>query len=130
MNCVRLPKFYYLLFPVLLSGCAGGQYHSAGRTAEVRNDPAGAYDQYWHAAASNPGNGAAADGMNRTRAAAAAYWERSGLAALDDERYEDAWRCFMRVLDIQPDHATAAQMIRQLEQTQPTRVATVREEYV
>lgn len=130
MSHKRLVCFLCSCIAFLTSGCAGGQYLSAAKTAETRNDPARAYEQYCRAAASDPGNAAAADGINRTRAAAAAYWERSGLAAMDAQRYEDAWRCFMRVLDIQPDHATATQMIRQLEQTQPQRVALVREEYM
>jgi hypothetical protein len=115
---------------VAVTGCAGGKYLEAGKKAEDRNDPAGAYEHYCRAAAAAPDSSTAADGLARTRVGAAAYWERLALGALDDGKTEDAWRMLMRTLEIQPDHATAAQLLRQMEQVEPQRLALVRSEYI
>lgn len=113
-----------------LCGCGGGRNADLARQAEERGDPAVAYDYYCRAAQDHRGSLTVADGLERTRPAAAAYWERLALTAADEGRYADAWRCWMRTIEIQPDHATAAQMIRQLETEHSTQIATARDDWL
>jgi len=113
---------------VLAAGCGGNQAYQAGVQAERRDQPQVAYDHYLMAARQNP-NAAAADGLRRTAAAAAAFWEAEAVLAADEGRYADAWQMWMRVLDIRPDHPTAPDMILRLEQTQPAAIAAVRGDY-
>lgn len=113
-----------------LCGCGGGRNADLARQAEERGDPAVAYDYYCRAAQDHRGSLTVADGIERTRPAAAAHWERLALTAADEGRHADAWRCWMRTIEIQPDHATAAQMIRQLETEHSTQVAMAREDWL
>lgn len=111
----------FLLPP--LAGCAGGRYYDQGRIAEQRGEPQVAYDQYCKAAANQPGDGQIAAALARVRPAAAAFWEARGVAQMDNGNYGEAWRCFLKALDVQPDDATAIRMIQQLETEHGTEVA-------
>lgn len=111
------------------AGCDGGKSYRLGKTAEKKGDSAEAYDHYVRAA-SKLRSGIVANGLERTRDDAAAQSERAGLAAMDEGRYDDAWRLFMRTLDIQPGHATAAQLVRKLENEHPDAIAAVRHEWM
>lgn len=119
-----------LIGSLWLCGCGGGRNADLARQAEERGDPAVAYDYYCRAAQEHRGSLTVADGIERTRPAAAAHWERLALTAVDEGRHADAWRCWMRTIEIQPDHATAAQMIRQLETEHSTQVASAREDWL
>lgn len=110
-------------------GCAGGKYYQMGKTAEQKGDSAAAYDYYCRAGARQR-SGAIAGGLARTRADAAAQSERAGLAAMDEGRFSDAWRRFMRALEIQPDHATAAQLVRKLQNEHSTEIAAAQHEWL
>ncbi len=110
-------------------GCADGKYYQLGKTAEQKGDSAAAYDYYCRAGAKQR-SGAVAGGLARTRADAAAQSERAGLAAMDQGRYDNAWRWFMRTLEIQPDHPTAAQLVRKLENEHSSEVAAARQEWL
>lgn len=127
---IRPAPIFSLIGILGLCGCGGGRNADLARQAEERGDPAVAYDYYCRAAQDHRGSLTVADGLERTRPAAAAYWERLALTAADEGRYADAWRCWMRTIEIQPDHATAAQMIRQLETEHSTRIATARDDWL
>lgn len=127
---LRRCSMVLIAFVTSAGGCGGGRNADLARQAEERGDPAVAYDYYCRAAQDHRGSLTVADGLERTRPAAAAYWERLALTAADEGRYADAWRCWMRTIEIQPDHATAAQMIRQLETEHSTQIAAVREDWL
>ncbi len=115
---------------VVIVGCGGTRFYRLGRNAEEKGDPSSAYEKYCLAAGRYHSNGIVANGLARTRADAAAQSERAGLAAMDAGHYEDAWRLFMRTLDIQPDHATAVPLIRQLEKEHPDAIAAAKQEWM
>lgn len=121
-------KFGFVAAAVLV-GCGGGEYFKLGQKAEQKGDSATAYDQYARAAAQHR-SGAVADALARTRHAATAQAERAGLEAMDEERYDDAWRAFMRTLDIQPDHATAVELVHQLERDYPEEIASAKRDWL
>lgn len=130
LQSLRRSSMVLIAFVASAGGCGGGRNADLARQAEERGDPAVAYDYYCRAAQDHRGSLTVADGLERTRPAAAAYWERLALTAADEGRYADAWRCWMRTIEIQPDHATAAQMIRQLETEHSTQVAAVCEDWL
>jgi len=112
-----------------LSGCATGQDYEIGQRAERNQEPHVAYDAYCRAAAKNPDNGTIKSAIKRVTPKAADYWEKQGHLAAGEKRYADAWRNFMHVLEIRPDHPSAGLVIRQLEQQHPTEVAYARQEF-
>ncbi|HKQ46756.1 MAG TPA: hypothetical protein VJZ71_01660 [Phycisphaerae bacterium] len=122
--------FAALALVLVSEGCGGTRFYRAGREAEKKGDWATAYKEYCRAAERYRSNGIVADGLARVRPAAAAQAERAGLAAMDAGRFDDAWRLFMRALDIQPDHANAAQLIRQIECDHPGQIALAKNEWL
>ncbi len=119
-----------LLVIASVSRCGPGQRYLSARKAEERGDIHVAYDLYCQAARNRAGNGAVAAGIKRTSAAAAAHWEVQARAAIVDGHRADAWRMWMRVLDIRPDHPTAARKIRRIEERQDSAVSAARNEWL
>jgi hypothetical protein len=115
---------------LVLPGCGNGKVFKQAQTAEKRGRPEVAYEEYCKAARENRGSGAVIEGLSRTREHAAAFWEKRALLAIDDSRYVDAWRMLMRVLEIQPDESSSADLIRRLEKEHEAELAGPREEYV
>ncbi len=113
----------------LVSGCATGRDYEVGQKAERSGDAHLAYDAYCRAAIQQPDNGTIKSAITRVTPKAADYWEKQGHMAMGQRRYADSWRSFMRVLEIRPDHPSAAMVIRQLEQEHPTEVAFARQDY-
>lgn len=114
---------------MFVSGCATGRDYEVGQKAERSGDAHLAYDAYCRAAAQSPDNGTIKSAIKRVTPKAADYWEKQGHMAMSQRRYADSWRSFMRVLEIRPDHPSAALVIRQLEQEHPTEVAFARQDY-
>lgn len=114
---------------MFLAGCGTGQDYEIGQRAERNQEPQVAYDAYLRAASQNPDNSTIKSALQRVTPKAAEYWEKQGHLAVGERRYADAWRDFMRVLEIRPDHPSAPLVIRQLEQQHPTEVAYARQEY-
>ena len=112
-----------------LSGCATGRDYEMGQKAERSGDAHLAYDAYCRAAQQNPDNAVVKSAIKRVTPKAADYWEKQGHLAMNQGRYPDSWRSFMRVLEIRPDHPSAALVIRQLEQEHPTEVAFAKQDY-
>jgi|CXWL01.1.fsa_nt_gi hypothetical protein len=112
------------------SGCSNGKVFTQAQKAEKRGRPEVAYEEYCKAAVDHHGSGAVAAGLSRTREAAAAFWEKRALIAMDEHRYVDAWRMLMRVLEIQPDEDSSADLIRRLESEHADALADPREEYL
>lgn len=121
--------FALMLFATLASGCATGRDYEMGQKAERSGDAHLAYDAYCRAASQNPDNGVIKSAIKRVTPKAADYWEKQGHMAVSQKQYADAWRSFMRVLEIRPDHPSAALVVRQLEQEHPTEVAYARQDY-
>lgn len=122
--------FAALALVLVSEGCGGTRFYRAGRAAEKKEDWATAYKEYCRAAERYRSNGIVANGLARVRPAAAAQAERAGLTAMDEGRYDDAWRSFMRALDIQPDHANAAQLVRQVECDHSEQIASARNDWL
>ena len=112
-----------------LIGCDAGPNFDAGQRAEKARDYHVAYDAYCQAAVQNPDNGTVATAIRRVAPKAAAFWKTQGHRAVGEGRYPDAWRMFMRVLEIEPNHPSAALVLRQLEKEHGPEVAFVRQEY-
>src|SRR5205814_1881389 len=49
---------------------------------------------------------------------------------MDEGQYDDAWRMLMKALEIEPDSAPTAKMIRQLETQQAPQVAAARADWL
>jgi len=126
----RCPPSGLLCLVLVFGGCAGGRNYEQGRLAEQRGEPHVAYDQYCKAAAEQPRNWAIADALARVRPGASAYWEAQGLAEMDAGRYGEAWRNFMKALEVQPDSTTVARMVRQLEEQHGPAVAEARAQWL
>lgn len=124
-----LPALALAFAASLFSGCATGRDYEMGQKAERSGDAHLAYDAYCRAASQNPDNTVIKSAIKRVTPKAADYWEKQGHLAVSQKRYPDAWRSFMRVLEIRPDHPSAAMVVRQLEQEHPTEVAFARQDY-
>lgn len=125
--CAYLPS---ILLLIAGAGCSSGTPYHAGRKAEKRGDAHMAYDNYCRAALNHAGSSAIAAGIKRTHPAAAAFWEAQATAAAEEGRYVDAWRMWMRMLEIRPDHPTAPQMIRQLQEQHAVEIAHARADWL
>lgn len=120
--------------PGLVAGCAGGFGGGQGRLAEQRGEYHRAYDLYCQEAQTNPQSRLLALAMDRVAPQAANYWEDRAHQAVDRGDYAEAWRLFMRVLEIRPDHPSAPHLIRRLERDhasviEPLRLAWRRRGY-
>jgi tetratricopeptide (TPR) repeat protein len=111
------------------TGCMSGRYYEEGYAAEKKGDYARAYDRYCLAAAANPEGVGIGSAINRVSNKAAAYWETQAHIAVNDGRLADAWRMFMRTLEIRPDHPSAALLIRQIEKRNDPRIAAARSDW-
>ncbi len=110
----------------VIVGCGPGKAYRTGRRAEKRGAAHNAYDAYCRAGRKHPGSSAVASGIKRSGPAAAAFWEDEANAATVEGRHADAWRMWMRVLDIQPEHSIAPGAIRRIERQYPTAIADAR----
>ncbi len=117
-------------FLLHLTGCGGGERYRIGREAEKRGDASKAYDEYRGDAVKHHGSGAVAAALERIVPAAAAESESAALTAMDQGRHADAWRLFMRTLEIQPNHPDAPQLIRRLETDHSAEIAEARAEWL
>lgn len=126
---LRRAAFALTCCVALLSGCATGRDYEMGQKAERGGDAHLAYDAYCRAAQQNPDNATIKSAIKRVTPKAADYWEKQGHLAMSQGRYPDSWRSFMRVLEIRPDHPSAALVIKQLEQQHPTEIAYAKQEY-
>ena len=110
-------------------GCGLGKTYRIGREAEKRGTSHEAYDAYCRSANKHPGSGAVASGIRRTAPQAAAFWEAQARTASSQYRYADAWRMWMRALEIQPNHPTAPDAIRRLESRYAGTIADARADW-
>lgn len=120
------------MIPVALgasAGCAGEAYDRA-RAAERSGDASRAYDEYILAAQDHHGKSVIRAGLSRVRERAAADAESAALSLMDQGRFADAWRMFMRALDIQPSHPDVPQLIRRLERDHPDVIAAARSDWL
>jgi hypothetical protein len=111
------------------AGC-GGKTYRVGRKAESRGEVHIAYDKYRLAAREHPGSGAVASGIKRTGPPAAGFWESQARAAMEEGRFTDAWRMWMRVLEISPNHYEAPGIIRQLQDQHAAEIADARADWL
>ncbi|MEE8384658.1 MAG: hypothetical protein V3S01_01920 [Dehalococcoidia bacterium] len=111
------------------AGCSGKTYR-VGRKAESRGEVHVAYDKYRLAAREHPGSGAVASGIKRTGPSAAGFWESQARAAMEEGRFTDAWRMWMRVLEISPNHYEAPGIIRQLHSQHASEIADARADWL
>lgn len=119
-----------LFASVALVGCGGrGREYNLGRQAEQRGDSSRAYDEYCRAGARSR-SGTVAAALERTAPKAADEAESAALTAMDEGRYDDAWRLLMRALDIMPNHPNAPELIRRLEAEHPAEIMAVKSDYV
>jgi hypothetical protein len=114
----------------LVAGCSAGKEYDVARKAELAGDAPKAYDGYLKAAEKHSGDGGVIGGLKRTAPAAANFWESEAILAANEGRYDDAWRMWMRVLEIQPGHPTAPGVIRQLERDHGSAIALARADYL
>jgi hypothetical protein len=114
----------------LVAGCSAGKEYDVARKAELAGEAPKAYDGYLKAAEKHSADGGVIGGLKRTAPAAADFWESEAILAANEGRYDDAWRMWMRVLEIQPGHPTAPGVIRQLEQDHGSAIALARADYL
>ncbi len=114
----------------LIGGCAGGKEFQTGWQAERRKQFHVAYEYYCKAAEKSPSNRVISGAIARVAAKAARHWEDQAHAAVKAGRYDEAWRFFMRALEIRPDHPSAAHLIRQLEREHPQEVTVAKHEWL
>ncbi len=110
----------------LLAGCGPGATRKLARQAERRGDIHKAYDFYCEWAAEFPDHVEAGEAIARLGPSAAAYWFSRARSAWREGRTVDTWRTAMRALEIRPDHADAAALVRRLETNYAGEVALAR----
>jgi hypothetical protein len=113
-----------------LPGCLPVTEFSEARKAEQSGDYHRAYDIYCQAAADSPDNRLLTLAIERIAPRAASYWEDRAHQAVDRGDYAEAWRLFMRVLEIRPDHPSAPHLIRRLERDHPETVGPLRQAWL
>lgn len=111
------------------AGCVVDKHYRVGREAEERGDSSRAYDEYCRSGAASR-SGAVAAALERTAPGAADEAESAAITALDQGRYDEAWRLLMRVLDIMPNHPNAPELIRRLEAEHSAEIALVSADYL
>ena len=130
MNRSTFPRQRIVLVASLIwiSGCAAGgpSKLKEANVADRQGRHHVAYDAYCAAAAKNPGSASLAANIRRVAPLAARYWEAHALAFYDQGRMMDAWRTGMRVLEIQPDHASAIQLVLRIERDYPVETLAAR----
>lgn len=115
---------------VTVAGCGGGTTFDAGERAERRGEYHIAYERYVRAAARAPNSRRVATALRRIAPKAAGYWESQGRIAEGEGRHADAWRMYMRGLDIRPNDHTLVGLIRHLSNQRPERIADARREWM
>jgi tetratricopeptide (TPR) repeat protein len=115
---------------VALTGCATTPDARQAWNAEKAGEYALAYERYCAAAEDRPGNAQIAAAIRRVAPLAARHWEQNAHTALDRGESIRAWRMFMRVLEIQPDHPSAAQLVRRIERDHPAETRLARAEWM
>lgn len=128
MNSVR-PWVTCLLLVLIGAGCAVDKHYRAGREAEERGDSSRAYDEFNRSGAARR-SGAVAAALERTAPGAADEAESAAITAMDQGRYDEAWRLLMRVLDIMPNHPNAPELIRRIEAEHGDKIALVSADYL
>lgn len=118
-----------VLFALAGAGCAVDKHYRVGRQAEERGDSSLAYDEYCRSGAASR-SGAVAAALERTAPGAADEAESAAITAMDQGRYDEAWRLLMRVLDIMPNHPNAPELIRRIEAEHSAEIAMVSADYL
>jgi len=108
-----------------MAGCMGSGADEA-RRAELVGNYHRAYDLYVQAAEVNHRSRLLEMAISRLAPQAASHWETQAHRAMDQQDYAEAWRLFMRVLEIRPDHPSAPHLIRRIERDHPDAVAPIR----
>ena len=115
---------------VAVYGCGGGgREYRLGRQAEERGDSSRAYDEYCRAGTRSR-SGSVSAALERVAPGAADEAESAALAAMDEGRYDDAWRLLMRTLDIMPNHPNVPELIRRIEAEHPAEITAVKTDYL
>ena len=99
----------------LLAGCFPDTTLKLARQAEHRWEVHKAYDFYCQMAAEFPDRAEVGEAIARLGPTAAVYWFSRARIAWSEGRTADAWRTAMHALEIRPDHADAAALVRRLE---------------
>ena len=110
----------------LLAGCGPAATRKLARQAERRGDIHEAYDFYCEWAAEFPDHVEAGEAISRLGPTAANYWFSRARSAWREGRTVDTWRTAMRALEIRPDHADAAALVRRIETNYAGEVALAR----
>lgn len=100
-----------------------GRAIQQAQAAEQRGQAHVAYDYYAQAARERPRDSTAAAGIKRHAPTAANYWSLQAHQAASEGRHDEAWTMAMRSLQIRPDQQNVIDLVRQLEQRQPTAIA-------
>ena len=108
-----------------MAGCMGSGADEA-RRAELAGNYHRAYDLYVRAAEVNHRSRLLGLAIARLAPQAASHWETQAHRAMDQHDHAEAWRLFMRVLEIRPDHPSAPHLIRRIERDHPDAVAPIR----
>jgi len=119
-----------MLVLALGQGCGAGPAYTQGTKAEKQGEPQVAYEDFCQAARKSPGNGGVSAGIKRTAPAAASYWQTQAWRAMTEQRYADAWRLLMKVLEIRPNDTTTSTLILQIQAQHPAEVAEVRADWL
>ncbi len=117
------------LAPCLLVGCMQGPEIEQARQAELAGAPHTAYDLYCRAAEFDRHDRWLAHAIGRVAPEAAKHWERLAHQAMDRGDYAEAWRLFVRVLEIQPSHPSAPHLIRRLERDHAEAIRVVKADW-
>ncbi|OWY72938.1 hypothetical protein B7486_00925 [cyanobacterium TDX16] len=125
----RRLSLVFLLLALTGAGCAVDKHYRVGREAEERGDSSLAYDAYCRSGAASR-SGAVAAALERTAPGAADEAESAAITAMDQGRYDEAWRLLMRVLDIMPNHPNAPELIRRIEAEHCDKIALVSADYL
>ena len=111
------------------SGCVSSTVRR-GMQAERAGADHVAYDHFRAAAARDPDSRTAAAGIRRTSEGAARHWEDRAHKALEAGDHAAAWKHLMHVLAIRPDHPSAADLVRKLEEEHPGELGRARDAWL
>lgn len=112
------------------AGCAGAGVYQSGVRAEQRGEPHIAYEHYLRAASLDPSAGRVHDALSRVGPRAAEHWADQGRDVEAAGQYGDAWRMYIRSLEIQPNNPTVTGLIREIDKRYPTAVADARRDWM
>lgn len=113
----------------LICGCRTSPGVRLAREAERDGKPVRAYELYCEAAEDHRRSRRIAAALRRLVPEVAAHYEAQAKQALTRKEYAEAWRLYIRVLEVQPHHPTAVQSIRQLEANHAQAIAQVKRDW-